>query len=115
MASSGLVCVGLLASVFGAGPDFASDVAFEAAHDLGFGFALGDASGDVGAGGFVVFHADDNDAVECAVGAAVSAPVEAVSMGFTAGGRDGTGSAQLGKGSFGVEALSVVAKCEQQF
>ena len=112
MASGGLVCVGLSAQVFGAGPDFAGDVAFEAAHDFGFGFAFGDASGDVGASGFVVFHPDDDDAVQCGVGAAVSASVEAVSAGVAAGGRDGAGAAELGEGGLAVEALSVVAECQ---
>ena len=102
----------MLAQVFGAGPDFACDVAFEAAHDFGFGLAFGDASGDVGAGGFVVFHADDDDAVQCGVGAAVSAPVEAVSAGFPAGGRDRAGAAKLGEGGLATESPSVVAECQ---
>src|SRR5258705_13915752 len=97
MASGGLVCVGLLAQVFGAGPDFAGDVTFETAHDFGFGFAFGDASGDVGAGGFVVFHPDDDDAMQSGVGAAVSAPVEAVSARFAAGGPGGGGAAKVGQ------------------
>jgi hypothetical protein len=63
MASGGVVCVGLSAQMFGAGPDFAREVAFEVAHDFGFGSAFGDASGDVGAGGFVVFHPDDDDVI----------------------------------------------------
>ena len=104
----------MLAKVFGAGPDFAGDVAFEAAHDFGFGFAFGDASGDVGAGGFVVFHPDDDYAVQCGVGAAVSASVEAVSAGFAAGGRDGAGAAKLGEGGLAVEAPGVVAQCQQE-
>src|SRR5277367_4784759 len=114
MARGGLVCFGLLAQVFGAGPDFACDVAFEAADDFGFGLAFGNASGDVGAGGFVVFHSDDDDAVQCGVGASVSASVEAVSAGFAAGGRDGAGAAELSEGGLAGEALSVVAECQQE-
>ena len=101
--------------MFGAGPDFAGDVAFEAAHDFGFGFAFGDASGDVGTGGLVVFHADDDDAVQCGVGLAVSAAVESVALGFAAGGRDGASTAEFGEGGLVAQALGVLTKGEQQF
>jgi hypothetical protein len=43
------------------GVDFANDVALEAADDLAFVQAFVGSSLDVGAGGFVVSHADDGD------------------------------------------------------
>jgi hypothetical protein len=45
------------------GPGFAGQEAFVAADDLGFGFALGGAAGDVGPGGLVVLHPDDDGPV----------------------------------------------------
>lgn len=54
-------------------------------------------------------HADDDHAVEGGIGLAVASSVEAVSVGLAAGGRDGTGAAELGQGRFGVDALGVVA------
>jgi hypothetical protein len=59
-------------------PGFAGEVAFEAADDLGFGLAFSDPAGDVGPGGFVVLHPDDDGAVERGVGLAVAAAVEPV-------------------------------------
>lgn len=55
--------------------DLAGDVALEAADDLGLGQALGGAPLDVGAGGCVVAHADQHDAIEGGVGLAVAAAV----------------------------------------
>src|ERR1700751_939986 len=54
------------------GVDFAGDVALQAADDLAFVEAFVGPSFDVGAGGFVVTHADDGDDVERAVGLSVS-------------------------------------------
>ena len=62
--------------------DFAGDGSFEASHDVFFGEAFGGASGDVGAGWFVAFHADDDDAVQRGVGLPVAAAVEAMPVGF---------------------------------
>ena len=66
--------------------DFAGDVALEASHDLVFGFAFGQAAGDVVAGGLVAAHAYDQDDVQSPVGVAVAAAVESVPNGFAAGG-----------------------------
>ena len=62
--------------------DLSGDEAFEAAHDFLAGLAFGGASGDVGAGAGVVAHSDQDDGVECVVGAAVTAGVEPVALGF---------------------------------
>src|SRR3990170_4155101 len=76
--------------------DAAGEGSFEAADDLFFGSALGEAAGHVVAGGLVVLEADDDDAVEGGVGLAVSSPVEAVSL--------------LGAGGgFAIEAVGVGA------
>ena len=48
---------------------------FEAADDLGFGFAFGAATSHVGLGGFVMLHPHDDGAVEGSVGLAVTAPL----------------------------------------
>jgi hypothetical protein len=66
--------------------DFAGDVALEASHDLVFGFAFGQAPGEVVAGGLVAAHAHDQDDVQGPIGVAVAAPVESVPNGFAAGG-----------------------------
>ena len=58
--------------------NFAGDVALDASHDFFFGFAFGEAAGDVVTGGLVAAHAHDQDVVQCAVGVAVAASVEAV-------------------------------------
>ena len=64
------------------GVDLAGDVAFQGADDLGFGQSLGGAPLDVGAGGGMVAHADQYDAVQGGVCLAVAATVEAVADGF---------------------------------
>ena len=66
--------------------DFAGDVTLEASHHLVFGFAFGQAAGDVVAGGLVAAHAYDEDDVQSPLGVAVAAPVESVPNGFAAGG-----------------------------
>jgi hypothetical protein len=52
--------------------NFAGDVALDASHDFVFGFAFGDAPGDVVTGGLVAAHAHDQDDVQSAVGVAVA-------------------------------------------
>src|SRR3954454_20934277 len=89
--------------------DLAGDVAFEAADDLPFTLAFGGAAGDVVDGGLVKAHADDDGAVERAVGLSVTAVVEAVALGGARAGGDRAGAAELGEGGFGVDAVGVVA------
>src|SRR5258708_32953926 len=55
--------------------DVAGDVALEAAHDLGFWFAFGEASGHIFLCGFVPAEADHGDAVQAGVGLPVAAAV----------------------------------------
>jgi len=64
--------------------DLAGDVALEAAEDLSLGLAFGRASLRVGAGALAVAQAADGDEVECSVGLAVAAVVEAVPCGLRA-------------------------------
>ena len=59
--------------------DLAGDVALQAAEDLAFGLALGGASLRVGACALAVAQPADGDEVQCPVGLAVAALVEAVS------------------------------------
>jgi hypothetical protein len=80
--------------------DLAGDEPLHATDDLGLGLAFGGSSGDVGDGGLVEAHPDDDDAVQRGVGLAVAAAVEAVADGLARGGRDRTGAAQLGERSF---------------
>ena len=56
--------------------------------------------GDVGLGGRVAGHPDDDDAPERAVGVAVSAGVEAVPLAFAGGHFDRAGAAECGEGVF---------------
>src|SRR5258705_13561846 len=82
--------------------DVAGDVALEAAHDLGFWFAFGEASGHIFLCGFVPAEADHGDAVQAGVGLPVAAAVESDPVGFTGGGGGGGGSAEGGRGGPGV-------------
>jgi len=59
-------------------PDASGDVALQAADDFGFGFALGEAAGDVLACGRVLSESCCCDDVEGVVEAAVAATVESV-------------------------------------
>jgi hypothetical protein len=61
--------------------DFAGDEAFEAAHDLFGGQALGGPTGDVVLGALIAAHPDQHDAPQRIVGLAVTATVEAVAVG----------------------------------
>src|SRR5438093_7458260 len=94
--------------------DLAGDVALEAADDLAAVEAFGFASLGVGAGAGVVAEAADGDHVECAVGLAVAAVVEAVAAGAAAAGLDRGGGAELGEGRFAAEALDVLAGGDEQ-
>ena len=64
--------------VFEESKDVAGDVAFQAAHDLFLGHALGGSPFDVGAGDRVALHPVEHDGEQGVVGAAVAAPVEAM-------------------------------------
>lgn len=61
-------------------PDAACEVAFEAPYGFSFCLSLGDAFRDVGLGFFVAGHAHQHDSPQCAVGLAVAAAVEPVSV-----------------------------------
>src|SRR6266516_2637235 len=89
------------------GVDLAGDVAFEAAHDLTFALALAGAAVDVGRGGLLVAHADEDDAVECGVGLAVAAPVEPVAVCLARGGVDRGGAAEHREGGLGAEPFGL--------
>src|SRR5258705_2457513 len=93
--------------------DVAGDVALEAAHDLGFWFAFGEASGHIFLCGFVPAEADVGDAVQAGVGLPVAGAVESDPVGFTGGGGDGADSAEGGEGGLGVHPVRVVAGGEQ--
>ena len=91
--------------------DLAGDVTLEAAHDLGFGFALGEAPVHVGDGAwFVLTEAGQHDPPQGVVGVAVAARVEPVAAVALAGhGGDRSDPAELGPGCFGADPGGVVA------
>ena len=80
--------------------DLSRKEAFEAPDDLAFGSAIGGASGDVGAGGLVESHADDDGAIEGGVGVADGrSSIETVPAGGQAGrGRDRARAVELREG-----------------
>src|ERR1019366_9731490 len=73
--------------------DLAGDVALEAAEDLALGLAFGGPSLRVGAGALAVAQSADGDQVQCPVGLAVAAVVEAVSGCLARGCGDWAGAA----------------------
>ena len=73
--------------------------AFQAADDVAFGPASGEASGDVVAGRLVGLHPDDDGSIEGRVGVSVAASIEAVPPGgHPRRGRDRAGAAELREG-----------------
>ena len=73
--------------------------AFQAADDVAFGPASGEASGDVVAGRLVELHPDDDGSIEGRVGVSVAASIEAVPTGgHPRRGRDRAGAAELREG-----------------
>ena len=73
--------------------------AFQAADDVAFGPASGEASGDVVAGRLVGLHPDDDGSIEGRVGVSVAASIEAVPTGgHPRRGRDRAGAAELREG-----------------
>ena len=74
--------------------DLSREEAFQAADDVAFGPASGEASGDVVAGRLVELHPDDDGAIEGRVGVSVAASIEAVPTGgHPRRGRDRAGAA----------------------
>ena len=67
----------------------------------------------VGARAFVVFHPHYYYAVQCGVGASLSASLGRYRRVLPLNGFHGAGAAELSEGGLAVEALSVVAECQQ--
>jgi hypothetical protein len=85
--------------------DLAGDRAFEAADAFGLGLPLCGPPSEVIEGGLAGSHADNDDPVEGGVGLPVTVPAEPMPGRLATGGRDGTGTAELGQGCFGADAL----------
>jgi hypothetical protein len=94
--------------------ELSSDVALQAADDLGLGLAFLGASLDVGAGRPMPGHPPDRDQGQRPVRFTVAATIEAVPGGLAGGGRDGRDPAQLREGGLAVQPLGVVAASDQQ-
>jgi hypothetical protein len=94
--------------------DLAGDGSFEAAHDVLFGESFGGSAEDVGAGAFVVSHADEGHGVERVVGASVAAAVEAVAGGAAGGRGDGCSTGEVRERCFRAESFGVVPGSHQQ-
>jgi hypothetical protein len=92
----------------------ASDVALQAAHDLGLGLALGEASFDVGLGRRVVPHADQRDTPQGAVGLSVTAAVEPVAHDPTRGRFERCDAAEPSERCFAAEPFGVVADGDEE-
>ena len=89
--------------------------AFQAADDVAFGPARGDASGDVVAGRLVELHPDDDGSIEGRVGVSVAASIEAVPTGgHPRRGRDRAGAAELREGGLRTNPVGVIAEDDQQ-
>ena len=89
--------------------------AFQAADDVAFGPASGDASGDVVAGRLVELHPDDDGSIEGRVGVSVAASIEAVPTGgHPRRGRDRAGAAELREGGLRTNPVGVIAEDDQQ-
>ena len=89
--------------------------AFQAADDVAFGPASGEASGDVVAGRLVEWHPDDDGSIEGRVGVSVAASIEAVPPGgHPRRGRDRAGAAELREGGLRTNPVGVIAEDDQQ-
>ena len=89
--------------------------AFQAADDVAFGPARGEASGDVVAGRLVEWHPDDDGSIEGRVGVSVAASIEAVPTGgHPRRGRDRAGAAELREGGLRTNPVGVIAEDDQQ-
>jgi hypothetical protein len=93
--------------------DLAGDVALQAADDLGLRQAFVSAALGVSARPCVIAEPDENDDVECIVGATVTAAIEPVSVGASAAGGDRRGAAEVREGGFGLDPVSVVAGADE--
>ena len=95
--------------------DLSREEAFQAADDVAFGPASGEASGDVVAGRLVELHPDDDGAIEGRVGVSVAASIEAVPTGgHPRRGRDRAGAAELREGGLRTNPIGVIAEDDQQ-
>lgn len=93
--------------------DFADDVAFEAPDDFPLAEAFLGAFEDVGAGGAVVPHADEDD-VDGQVSGTVPATAEAVPVGLPGRRRQGRRSGEGGECRFRADSFRVVpGGCQQ--
>jgi hypothetical protein len=77
--------------------DFRGDVALEETHRLVLALALGEAPGHVVAGGLLATQPDHQDDMQSSVGVTVTAAVESVPNGFSAGGIRWADPAELGE------------------
>src|SRR5262249_44082922 len=111
--SSGNEFVGCSAGFAQGVVDLAGDVALDAAHDLVFGFAFGQAASEVVAGGRMTTHADHQDHVQGTIGGAVASPVESVADCFAAGCFQWADSAEFGESGVGADPARVVAEGSQ--
>src|SRR5690606_38243028 len=93
--------------------DLSGDESLQAADDVTLGEPFCGASGDVVDGGPVVLHTDDDSAVDGGVGLAVSAPVEAVTVGHPRRSGNRAGAAQLGESGLGTDPFGVVAEDDE--
>ena len=82
----------------------AGEVALEQPGGLASALALGDASGDVVAGSWVVLAAMQRDRVQRPIELAVAAAAEAVPDGLAAGGGQRRDAGEPGEGGFGAQA-----------
>src|SRR5690349_5850653 len=89
--------------------ELTGDVALEAADGFSAGIALGEASGEVGAGRSVPAQAGYHDGVQGAVGTPVTTTVESAAAGLARGSLDRADAAQSGEGCLAVQTLGVVA------
>ena len=60
--------------------DLSSDVSFQAAHDLSFGFTFGLSALDIGLGSGIHSHAAKHDNVQGAVSLSIAAAIEPVAL-----------------------------------
>ena len=91
--------------------DLSREEAFQAADDVAFGPARGEASGDVVAGRLVELHPDDDGSIEGRVGVSVAASIEAVPPGgHPRRGRDRAGAAERREGGLRTNPVGLSPK-----
>ena len=94
--------------------EFASDVAFEAAYDLGLAQALRGAATHVCPGLAIMTKPDEDDAIQSRVGLSVAATVEPMPVGLSRGGGYRIDPAQRGEGSLRVKTFRVTPGSDQE-